>query len=128
MVDYIKSNHKNMCRFIQIEHIDAINDLDRIIKNEFIDGYIFGPNDLSGSICDLGNVRGDKVTELISSAIDKLHAHEKYTGVSTGNIDDDTLKHWHDMGIDMISAGADYAFIRDGAIKNRKKLERIHKI
>ena len=38
--DYVANHHKTMCRFIQIEHIDAVNNLDELIKNEYIDGYI----------------------------------------------------------------------------------------
>ena len=41
-LDFVANNHKSMCRFIQIEHIDAVKNLDEIMKNEYIDGYIIG--------------------------------------------------------------------------------------
>ena len=50
VLKYVSENHKTMCRFIQIEHVDAVKNLNEIMKNEFIDGYIIGANDLSGSI------------------------------------------------------------------------------
>lgn len=125
--DYVANNHLDMCRFIQIEHIEAVKDLDRIMENEFIDGYIFGPNDLSGSLGVLGNVMGEEVSGIMGSVIEKLHAHGKFVGVSTGSTDCKVLEHWHRMGVDMISAGADYEYLRDGAINNRRNLERIHK-
>jgi 2-keto-3-deoxy-L-rhamnonate aldolase RhmA len=35
---------------VQIEHIDAVNNLERILSTEGVDGYIIGPYDLSGSM------------------------------------------------------------------------------
>ena len=35
VTEYIASNHKTMCRFIQIEHIEAVQNLDEIIKNDY---------------------------------------------------------------------------------------------
>ena len=124
--DYVASNHKDMCRFIQIEHINAVRNLDEIIKNEYIDGYIVGANDLSGSMGMLGNVFCDEVTDVIKEVVTKLHAAGKYVGISTGDFSQSTLQHWHDMGFDMISAGADFDFLREGMRNNRVMLEAIH--
>ena len=32
--NYIQNHYKTMCRFIQIEHIEAVNNLDEIMKND----------------------------------------------------------------------------------------------
>lgn len=124
---YVDSTKTNVCRFVQIEHIDAIKNLDEIMKNEFIDGYIFGPNDLSGSINELGNIYGERNIGLIKEAIAKLKAAGKYIGLSTGEISYEKLKYWSDMGIDMISTGSDYSFIKQAALEVRKTLEEAHK-
>lgn len=127
VLSFVRNNHKTMCRFIQIEHVDAVKNLDEIMKNEFIDGYIIGANDLSGSIGELCNVFGDNTTALIKEAISKLKAAGKYIGLSTGDLSQDVFKHWSDMGIDMISAGADFDFLTAGMKKNRELLEIAHK-
>ena len=124
--NYIQNHHKTMCRFIQIEHIEAVNNLDEIMKNDYIDGYIVGANDLSGSMGRLGEVFSDEVTQVIKTVVFKLKAAGKYVGISTGDFSEATLKHWHDLGFDMISAGADFDFLREGFRKNREALERIH--
>lgn len=123
---YIQNHHKTMCRFIQIEHIEAVNNLDEIIKNDYIDGYIVGANDLSGSMGRLGEVFSDEVTQVIKTVVSKLKAAGKYVGISTGDFSEATLKHWHDLGFDMISAGADFDFLREGFRKNRETLEKVH--
>ncbi len=125
--EYVDNTKTNVCRFIQIEHIDAVNNLDEIMENEYIDGYIFGANDLSGSVNELGNVYGETVTKIIKETIAKLKAAGKYIGMSTGEMGCEKLKYWSDMGIDMISAGADYMFLQAGAVQTRKNLEISHK-
>ena len=127
MRTYAENSVDGMCRFIQIEHKDAVADLDKIMENEFIDGYIFGPCDLSGSINELLDVYGEHTAALMQETVAKLKAAGKCIGLSTGDYSDGSLEHWRDMGINMISAGADFDFIRDGAIRNRKNMEKIIK-
>lgn len=124
--NYVHTHHKTMCRFIQIEHIEAVRNLDDLIKNDYIDGYIVGANDLSGSMGMLGDVFSEEVTSIINEIVTKLKAAGKYVGISTGDFSESTLKHWHEMGFDMISAGADFDFLREGLKQNRETLKRIH--
>ena len=126
VADYTASHHKTMCRFIQIEHIEASQNLKEIIKNDAIDGYIIGANDLSGSIGKLGDVFSEEVTQLIQTTVEKLKSADKYTGISTGDFSGKTLRHWHSMGFDMISAGADFDFLREGFRNNFSTLQKIH--
>lgn len=126
VADYVASNHEKMCRFIQVEHIETVKNLDEIMKNEYIDGFIVGANDLSGSIGKLGDVFCDEVTELIKEIVAKLKSADKYVGISTGDFSESTLKHWHEMGFDMISAGADFDFLREGFKQNCDTLKKIH--
>lgn len=122
--EYVENSKDDICRFIQIESKTAVEELEKIMKNPFIDGYIFGPNDLSGSINEIGNVFGENNLRLMHNAIEKLRKQGKYIGLSTGDISVDTLTRWHDMGIDMLSAGADFGYLVDAyktAYQNLKK-------
>ena len=47
---YRDSKAKNIKLIVQIEHIDAINDIEVIIDTEGVDGTFIGPYDLSGSM------------------------------------------------------------------------------
>ena len=127
VTDYIKNDTENLVRFIQLEHIDAINDLENIIKNDYIDGYIFGANDLSGSLDMLGNCYSEKITQIIKSATDYLHQNNKYVGIASGGATEDIISHWSGFGADMLCAGADFDFIREGVLKNKELLEKYHK-
>ena len=70
---------------------------------------------------------GENTTALIKTTVEKVKARGKCVGLSTGATDDEGLKHWADLGIDMISAGTDYAYIREGMKKTRETMERIIK-
>lgn len=126
-MEYRTQSDSQLCRFIQIEHKDAIENLEQIIKNPYIDGYIFGPNDLSGSYGMLGDVFSDKITGIIRDAIEFLHKNGKYVGIASGGYSEETLRHWSGLGADMLAGGADFDFLRDCAKQNCRNLEKIHK-
>ena len=39
---YVQNTREHLCRFIQIEHQECVKNLEEILKNPYIDGYIFG--------------------------------------------------------------------------------------
>lgn len=108
--DYVKNGSLDMCRFVQIEHIDMINDLEKIVKIPYIDGFIFGPNDLSGSLNDFLNVFGEKTLSEIKRTIDFLKEHGKYVGLA-GGMNESDIRTWSELGLDMLFAGADWCFV-----------------
>lgn len=124
--DYVKSSNKDICRFVQIECKEIIDNLDELMENEYIDGYIFGPNDLSGSIDDFLNVYDEKTTKLMEYTINKLKKHNKYVGIAGSNTQE-VIAHWHNMGANMICAGGDYSFLAESAKSTFDLLKKEHK-
>jgi len=125
VVKYIHSDSMELCRFVQVETEEAVNNLDEIARNPYIDGFIIGPYDLSGSIGQLGRIMDGETDRLINIAIEKAQKAGKPIGVSTGNNDYETLKHWLDKGINIISTGTEYLGIIQGAktaLNNIKKI------
>jgi len=64
--DYTKSINEKTKVIAQIEHIDAINNLEEIFSVDGIDGTIIGPYDLSGSMGKPGNYEDRKVKEVLN--------------------------------------------------------------
>lgn len=112
--DYVKRNSLELCRFVQIESVSMIDELEEIAKNPFVDGFIFGPNDLSGSAGDFLNVFGEKTVNEIERAVEILKKHDKRIGVACG-YSRKTLEFWSKFGFDTIFAGGDWNFIYDMA-------------
>ncbi len=123
--EYTDKESLDLCRFIQIEHIDCINNLEEIVKIPYIDGFIFGPNDLSGSLGELGNVYGEKTTNAINRAIEILRSNGKYISLAVGN-DEQTVKYWSGFPVDMITAGADWNYIYTEAKNTFERLKKYH--
>lgn len=122
---YIKNYSDITCRFLQIEHIGAIRDLDRILEIPFLDGLVIGPYDLSGSIGRLGDVYGKECIGLIDTAISKCRRKGKPIGIAgTGDTDDD-CRFWFDKGIQFIMSGGDMNFLSEGAKKNFARLKSV---
>ncbi|MBQ8214269.1 MAG: aldolase [Clostridia bacterium] len=131
--DYTQKQSLEMCRFIQMESTVAIENLEEMAKNPYIDGFVFGPVDLSGSIGKLLQVLDEddveKETETqkwMKKAISILKAHGKYVGISFGDTRPEVIRHWHDMGIDMISVGSDFGYLYEQGMKALDTLRREH--
>jgi len=125
MDEYIAASNRELTRFIQLESKTAVDNLPEIVKNPYIDGYIFGPCDLSGSIGELNQIFGEHTIALIKKAIGILKDNGKCIGVSTGSTDPEVIGFWNDLGINMISAGVDYGYIRSGSKSNMELTRKI---
>lgn len=108
--DYVKVKSFEMCRFVQIEHIDIIRDLEEVVKIPYVDGFIFGPNDLAASLGEIGQVFDETTFSQIEYAVKFLKEHGKYVGLA-GGMDEETIKKWSSLGLDMMFAGADWNFV-----------------
>ena len=116
-----------MCRFVQIEQKSAALDAENIAALPYLDGCILGMHDLSGSIGKLGDVFCEKNLELANMAIAAFKKHGKTVGVSTCATDPKTLTRYRDMGVNLIFTGADFEYIRDGAVKTLATIRGIQK-
>lgn len=122
--EYVENKSLEMCRFIQIEHIDLIDELEEVVKNPYVDGFIFGPNDLSGSLGEFLNVYGETTMSQIKRAIEILRKHGKCIGLAGGFSETD-LKTWSELGLDMMFAGSDWTFLYyqgKTTLENMKKI------
>jgi len=57
--EFINKESLDMVRCVQIESAKAVENLPQMVKNPWVDCFIFGPCDLSGSIGELNNVEGN---------------------------------------------------------------------
>ena len=69
----------------------------------------------------------DEITQIIRETVARLKAKGKYTGIAAGGNTEEVLGHRASFWTEMLCAGADFDFIRDGAVNNRKMLEKVHK-
>lgn len=104
-------------RMIQIEHKETVANLSEIMRDPFIDAYIFGPNDLAASMGHICDVFHPQVQQEIRQAVRMLKDAGKRVGVSTVSDEPAVLHYWRDMGMDIFSCGGDTAFIKNKAAR-----------
>jgi len=77
---YLKWSQKNLSLIVQIEHIDAINNLEEILSVKGIDATMIGPYDLSASL----GCPGDFDNEQVKKALTKYEEISRRCGVPFG--------------------------------------------
>ena len=113
---YIDHGHKEMLRFLQVETEAAVGIMEEVAAIPYVDGFVIGPMDLSGSVGALGHVITDEYSiKLIAIAIEKAHRLGKPIGLSMGSYDPVSTDFWIGKGIDFISMGLDMTYIINGA-------------
>ena len=124
-IAYFKSGPMDLCRFMQIECKTFVDELEQIADNPYIDGFILGFADLSGSINEIGDFFGENNLALAKKAIEIATKHNKIVGTATLATDEKTLTMLRDMGIKMITCGSDFNYIVNGARKTYETLKKI---
>lgn len=119
--DYVERESLSLCRFVQIESVALIDELETVAKNPYIDGFIFGPNDLSGSAGEMMNVFGEKTVAAIRRAVEILKKHGKKIGLACGSKPEE-IEFWKSFGLDMIFTGGDWNFLYAKATETLKLL------
>ena len=114
---YYGEGHLKLCRFIQIEQESAAMDVERIATIPYLDGCVLGMHDLSGSIGRLGDIFCEKNLALATRSAKAFRDVGKTVGISTCATDVETLTRYRNMGINMVTCGADFSYLVDGAKK-----------
>ena len=63
--EYVSAANDELAVIIQIEHIDAVNDIEEIVRIQGIDGWFIGPYDLSASMGKPGATTAPDVLDAI---------------------------------------------------------------
>lgn len=123
---YIEEAPDRICRFAQIEHVDAVRNLDEMLKVDFIDGFIVGPCDLSGSIGHLNDIFCKECLDLIDEAVEKCQKAGVAVGVAVGATSEEDMRFWYDRGMQFISAGSDMGAIVTKAKEQYDVMRRVY--
>ncbi len=113
--EYLAKADSSFLRMVQIEHVEAVRNIDGILSVAGIDAVIIGPNDLSASMGRLGDASHPDVLALCDTVIARSNAAGKPCGVSIGPADRENIRLWMGKGIDFISCGDDISYLAMGA-------------
>ena len=111
----------------QIEHIDAVENIEEIITVDGIDGTIIGPYDLSGSMGVPGDYYRDDVQNAILKVKTACKKHNKPYGFHVIESNPKNLQNRIDEGCTFLAYSVDFLFLGDMARNGMKKIKEVLK-
>lgn len=121
---YKKWVNKESVVIVQIEHVDAMENLEEILKVEGVDAGIIGPYDLSASMGYPGEFNRKDVTEMLERFLDVCGKLKKLAGFHVVAPDPGELKKKIGEGFKFIAFGLDTLFL---ATKCKDELSKIRR-
>lgn len=115
--EYLQEAEDRIVVIVQIEHIDAVRNLDEILKVPGVDCVFIGPADLSGSLGVLCQWEHPRLLQAIDTVIAKAHA----AGVPVGMAVDDPVPEvlrWLRKGVQLVTLGLDWIWMREAAAES----------
>jgi len=112
---YIAQVETSFWRIMQIEHIEAVKNLEDILRVDGVDTIVVGPNDLSGSAGLLGQTRHPRVLALLDEIADKCNKAGKPFGASIG-YNAQNIADWKRRGAAWMTCGGDTNYLLDGGM------------
>ena len=119
--EYIASLEKNLVGVIQIETLNALQNIDDIAATEGVDVLFVGPNDLSLALGIFGQLDHALYQNAIRDVASAAEKHGKATGVLLQDVNEYEM--YYQLGYRFLACGADSAFVRKGADELAKTLK-----
>ena len=122
--DYLKKVNKDTHLILQIEHIDAIQNLEEILKIKKVTGMIIGPYDLSASMGKAGKFQDKEVKKAINKYETLMNKSKKLFGYHVTDPKQDQVIAKIKKGYNFIALSWDTYLLGQTC---RDKLEKIRK-
>lgn len=116
--DYVKAANRESLIITQVEHVDAVANLDEILAVEGLDGIFIGPADLSQSMGCAGQFQNPALRKTIHEVIEKTRRTDKWAGLFCLNAED--AKYWQAAGAQLLTIGTE-GMIFAGALRQLVK-------
>jgi 2-dehydro-3-deoxyglucarate aldolase len=112
---YVASANDEIAMVMQIEHKDAIANLDAILQVDGVDGVFIGPLDLSGSLGITGQLDHPQMVAALEKYRSTCRSHKKSAGLHLIRPDDENIRRALDQGYTMLALGLDNVFMEQAA-------------
>ncbi len=107
--EYMEKANETIAVVPQVEHIDAVENLESFVKVPGLSALFVGPYDLSGSVGKLGKVKDQEVQGMIQ----KVQTICSKAGIVTGifGVDAEAVKPYIHIGYTLVAVGTDTSYI-----------------
>ena len=119
---YIAHESKKIKLILQIESIEAINNLEKILNLKYISGTLIGPHDLASSLGVIGKLDNSKVKKAIYK-YEKISKRKKIPmGIHIAQLDLNKIKKSFTKKYNFVAAGTDMIFLSNSCKDFLKKI------
>jgi len=108
--DYCQRANAEILCIVQIEHIDAVNAIDEIVRVPGLTAIMVGANDLAGSMGHMGNPQDPEVQQAIETVVASARDAGVFPGIGLAD-DPQALIDWMKRGIQWVLMGVDWAHL-----------------
>jgi 2-keto-3-deoxy-L-rhamnonate aldolase RhmA len=117
--EYVERANSDSLLILQIEHIDAVNNIEEILSVPGIDGTFIGPYDLSMSLGIPGQINHPDVVNAKNKVLEATLRHGLSAGIHLVHPDTAAIecKEMIEQGYRFIAVGTDILFLGDSARK-----------
>jgi 2-dehydro-3-deoxyglucarate aldolase len=109
--EYKDNEADNIKLIVQIEHVDAVKNLEEILSLKEIDGTFIGPYDLSGSMGKPGRFDDDDVKEVLNNYEELVKEYDKLIGFHVIQPDYQLVMDKIEKGYNFIAFSLDTLFL-----------------
>jgi 2-keto-3-deoxy-L-rhamnonate aldolase RhmA len=107
--EFCQQANKAIIVIAQIEHIDAVHNIDEILKVPGLSGIVMGPYDLSGTMGHMGEPNHSEVRQAIDAVIAKARNTGQFVGM--GVADPEAAKEWVNKGVNWLTLSNDFLLL-----------------
>jgi 2-dehydro-3-deoxyglucarate aldolase/4-hydroxy-2-oxoheptanedioate aldolase len=108
--EFCQAVNDSMIVIVQIEHIEAVTNLDDILAVPGLSGIVIGPNDLAGSMGYIGQPNRPEVWKVMETVIARARRKGVPAGFATA-ADPDELIEWVKKGAQWFLMGGDFSLL-----------------
>lgn len=110
---------------VQIEHVEAVKNLDEILSHPEVDSFIIGPYDLSASMGIPGEFEHPKMLEALKKIEDTAKKYNKPAGIHIVEPDEKLLEKRMAEGYKFIAYTVDFRILESVLSKSVKKFKQL---
>jgi 4-hydroxy-2-oxoheptanedioate aldolase len=116
--DYLTGANRENLVITQVEHMDAVRNLDSILAVEGVDGIFIGPADLSQSMGITGQFNNPGLRQTMHAVIEKTRRTDKWAGIFC--LDAEDAAYWKAAGANLLAIATE-SMIFASALRSLKK-------
>lgn len=125
--EYKKWVREELVIIAQIEHYEAVDNIEEIITTDGIDGVIIGPYDLSGSMGYPGEYNRENVKKAIAKVLKVCKEKNVPSGFHVIESNPEKLQQRIDEGCTFLAYSVDFFFLGDAARDGMKQIKGVNK-